>query len=102
VVAGLPSRSWCAGQPHHDHRRGHRRGHRGRLIATIAADERKSRPVWPAFERRDNATATTFDWRFTARSFVRAVRLAAGRPTFRMDSRVQGVHSEHGPNGRIM
>jgi len=41
------------------------RGHRGRLIPqslpTCAIEARLA-----AFERRHNATATTFDWRFTA------------------------------------
>jgi hypothetical protein len=58
------SRTACRGhQPHHDHpgRTG------GRLIPTIAANERnRIEARLAAFERRHNATATTFDWTLTA------------------------------------
>jgi hypothetical protein len=111
TIGAAPSRSWCAqcsvvrrvadtsrttitiGAPAGAPRAAdcHNRRQRAQIEACLAA-----------FERRDNAAATTFDWRFTAHSFIRAVRLAAGWPTFRMDNRVQGVHSEHRPNGRIM
>gem|GEM_PF-3932382 len=46
-VAGLPSRSWCAGLPSRSPSGLRRRGHCGRVIATLAANERTSRPGWP-------------------------------------------------------
>jgi len=44
---GSASRSWCAGLPSRSPSGLRRRGHCGRLIATLAANERTSRPGWP-------------------------------------------------------
>jgi len=97
VVRSVLGRTACRGhQPHHDNHGGTGGRTGGRLIATIAANERKSSPVWPPSSGA-TTPAADFDWRFTATDFDDLTSPASTAPNKRRSRRPPDPHELTAP-----